>query len=547
MSANKIKKKIAELTLEYKEKSAEVQKMLHIESKRVAKLDEELAITIRDIEKEEKKMLELAERNQGKTSAVREAEMFREKRCSQLEVRLARTRQMMSNTEDENQQIRAKIDEQRRLVMMQTEVYATNQSRMLKIQQEQQEMLLHSDNVLFEKDIITRKIEEIVEKNAMEVEDTERLMAELMTYIDHEAKQSKEFYERQMKEKPVFDDSFKENLVAEIRKRALAYADEQKSEADIENELNEIKDAFARLRDEAIGDQSFDDAVRQYIAVESDCIKIMSYIRAKEVEVEVEEEMATKFRRDTAAKLEANELLRKKHEEVDVFRRERDAVLDEEDRLKRELGKLKQQTARWAQALNSMFKALSVDLETMGIYGGRVTGDSDLLRLMGVVEAKAQKTLGSFSKFVAAGGMRRTAGATPGKAPPLGALGGTGSEPTSPVTVPEKGGGSPAAPASGRSPGTPKSPTGFTGPNAASGNAGAPPPPQSPGLSLPRIPAASFGSRPPESHESDFGAFVDDGGDDDDDDELVKPMSSIELKRSLQSSISITSVKPKAS
>jgi hypothetical protein len=40
---------------------------------------------------------------------------------------------------------------------------------MLKVQQEQQEMLLHSDNVLFEREIYTKKTEDILEKNVMEV------------------------------------------------------------------------------------------------------------------------------------------------------------------------------------------------------------------------------------------------------------------------------------------------------------------------------------------------------------------------------------------
>ena len=43
--------------------------------------------------------------------------------------------------------------------------------------------------------------------------------------------------------------------VAEIRQRALTYAEEKKTELEIEADLAHIKDAFARLRDEAIGDQ----------------------------------------------------------------------------------------------------------------------------------------------------------------------------------------------------------------------------------------------------------------------------------------------------
>jgi len=228
---------------------------------------------LQEMKTEEEKQLELAERGQGKITAVREAEMFRAKKCSQLEVRLSRTKQMMSRTEDENQQIRKKVDELRRLIMMQSDVYENCQARIRKIQQEQSSDLLHSDNVLFEKDLITKKIEEIVEKNNLEVEDSERLLKELQAYIEREAKASKEFYERQMKETPVFDDSFKENMVAEIRLRALTYATQKEVEAEIERELAHIKDAFARLRDEAIGDQSFDDAVkREMHALEKETI-----------------------------------------------------------------------------------------------------------------------------------------------------------------------------------------------------------------------------------------------------------------------------------
>lgn len=49
------------------------------------------------------------------------------------------------------------------------------------------------------------------------VEDTEALLVELTSFIDKEAKASKEFYERQMKETPTFDDSFKENMVKGTR------------------------------------------------------------------------------------------------------------------------------------------------------------------------------------------------------------------------------------------------------------------------------------------------------------------------------------------
>ena len=43
--------------------------------------------------------------------------------------------------------------------------------------------------------------------------------------------------------------------MAEIRQRALTYAEEKQTEQEIEADVAHIKDAFARLRDEAIGDQ----------------------------------------------------------------------------------------------------------------------------------------------------------------------------------------------------------------------------------------------------------------------------------------------------
>lgn len=424
---------------------------------------------------------------------------------------MSRTREKFSRTEDENQHIRSKIDELRRLIMMQTEVYQTCQARLRRIQGEQAEDLMHSDNVLFERDLLTKKIEDIVEKNNLEVEASERLLVELRGYIDREAKASKEFYERQMKETPVFDDSFKDNMVMEIRQRALTYAEEKKTEQEIEDDLRNIKDAFARLRDEAIGDQTLEDAVEQYLRVESDCIKIMSYIRAKEVEVEVEEEMTAKFKRDTEVHRATNELLQKRMEEVDVLRRERDAVQEEEDRLKSAHGSLKQKMGRWAQALNSIFKAMSVDLEQLGIYGGRVTADADLVMLMGVVEAKSQKVLNGFNKFVKTGGMQRT-----GMVQSAAIEAALKSEPNSPSTLPTG------------------PPAGMTSPQH---------------LSLPTIPVAAFGAGSPHTRSEmgqGYASFSDeDEGDDmdsEDDEEFVKPMSSVDLKRSLQNALSVSSV-----
>lgn len=45
-----------------------------------------------------------------------------------------------------------------------------------------------------------------------------------------------------------------------------------------------------------------------------------------------------------------------------------------------------------------MFKALSVDLEPLGVVGGRVSEESDLVMLMGVVEEKAHKVSSTFQR-----------------------------------------------------------------------------------------------------------------------------------------------------
>ena len=134
----------------------------------------------------------------------------------------------------------------------------------------------------------------------------------------------------------------------------------------------------------------------------------MSHVRAKEVELEAEQQMETKLRADIVAKEASNEALSKKLEEVAVLRKQRDALGDEHDRLKREGASLKAQTTRWATALNNIFKAMSVDLEQLGVMGGRITADADLVRLMGVLEAKAERILSGFQKFIAKGGTVRS-------------------------------------------------------------------------------------------------------------------------------------------
>ena len=67
----------------------------------------------------------MAERGQGHTTAVREAEMFRLKQLSILETRMARAKQTYSETEAGNNDLRSQIDELRRLILCQKEVYNT--------------------------------------------------------------------------------------------------------------------------------------------------------------------------------------------------------------------------------------------------------------------------------------------------------------------------------------------------------------------------------------------------------------------------------------
>jgi hypothetical protein len=239
----------------------------------------------------------------------------------------------------------------------------------------------------------------------------------------------------------------------------------------------------------------------------------MSFIRAKEVEIEVEEEMAAKFERDSKAHIEQNEKLRKKLEEVDVMRKERDMVLEEEDRLKREHGKLNQQMIRWATSLNSVFKAMSVDLEQLGIFGGRVTADADVVMLMGVVEAKSQRILTAFNKFVATGGLNRS-----GTANSTNRLDNTMmNDPSSPITV------------------KPASPPLLGGGGSVTSSA----------LSLPQIigkPSSSAmqgvigGGGGGDKNGAGSGSEDEDDYESDDD-EMIKPMRSVDLKRSMQASL----------
>ena len=402
-------KKNAQLLLKMKDKSEAVQKFLFAEKKRIAKIEDEITRTTEAIKLEEAQQKRLAERGQGHTTAVREAEMFRLKQLSILETRMARAKQNFSNTEAGNIELRRKIDELRRLILCQKDVYATQEKKLRKYKSSMEEMLYTADNVLYHKEILTKKIEGIDDRNQMEAQDATGLLEELGRYIKQEAKNSKDFYERQMKSAPVFDDSLKDNIMAEIRVKALAYVDEKKTTLEVEDELSRIKDAFARLRDEAIGDQSLEEAIEDFNAVENDCLNIMSHLRAKEMEEEAELQMEAKLLADVAEKEASNAALTRKLTEVEALRQHREGVGEEQDRLRRETAMLKAQTTRWAAALNNVFKAMSVDLETLGITGGRITADHcDLVQLMGVLEAKAERILSSFQKFLAKGGTLRS-------------------------------------------------------------------------------------------------------------------------------------------
>ena len=83
-----------------------------------------------------------------------------------------------------------------------------------------EEMLYHADNVLYHKDILTKRIEDIDDRNQMETQDATKLLEDLDQYIEQEAKNSKEFYERQMKSAPVFDDSFKDRMSKGRKKKS---------------------------------------------------------------------------------------------------------------------------------------------------------------------------------------------------------------------------------------------------------------------------------------------------------------------------------------
>lgn len=102
-----------------------LKKILFAEKKRLAKIEDEIGHTAVAIKLEEAQQQRLAERGQGHTTAVREAEMFRLKQLSILETRMARAKQTFSEAEAGNIELRREIDELRRLILCQKEVFTT--------------------------------------------------------------------------------------------------------------------------------------------------------------------------------------------------------------------------------------------------------------------------------------------------------------------------------------------------------------------------------------------------------------------------------------
>lgn len=114
--------------------------------------------------------------------------------------------------------------------------------------------------------------------------------------------------------------------------------------------------------------------------------------------LQVLEDVTKKIEEDEAAHHASMEQQKKKKEETAKRQAALDRVLEERRLVDEQNEALREETQRWANALNNMFKALSMDLEQLGVTGGRVMGDSDLVMLMGVVEEKAQKVSSTFRR-----------------------------------------------------------------------------------------------------------------------------------------------------
>ena len=184
-------------------------------------------------------------------------------------------------------QLRAQINELRRLRMCQEEINDKTSNELIRIKAEVNQDLYHSDLVLAEGNLIKKKTEDLVERNHVEIEDSEQLLEDYGVIVAREEVESKAFYERQMKETPHFDDSFKDNMLVEIKNAAAAVVDAKQQSVDIDERLRTYEDAFRRLRAEVIGDESLGDAIAKKNKLEEESFALMHYVRTTEMEIEV--------------------------------------------------------------------------------------------------------------------------------------------------------------------------------------------------------------------------------------------------------------------
>ena len=68
----------------------------------------------------------------------------------------------------------------------------SQENKLRKNKNSMEEMLYHADNVLYHKDILTKRIEDIDDRNQMETQDATKLLEDLDQYIEQEAKNSKD-------------------------------------------------------------------------------------------------------------------------------------------------------------------------------------------------------------------------------------------------------------------------------------------------------------------------------------------------------------------
>ena len=192
-------------------------------------------------------------------------------------------------------------------------------------------------------------------------------------------------------------DTFKDNMVLAITQREQDRVDAERHTKTLKVQVEDLSKSFEHLNT-ALEGRSLDEAMHTVNMNEEECFNIMTYVQSKEIEVQVENEMADKFIRDIAAYEAAGEQARKKAAEMESIQAEALAVEAEKKRMD---GQLVTQTAdavKWAAALNNVFKSLSIDLETLGVQGGRITEESDLAYLMGIIEEKAQQATHKYKK-----------------------------------------------------------------------------------------------------------------------------------------------------